>query len=251
MTSKQKQFLFILAAANAALFCCAAPLIYLFLALTLQPELAPAVLNDLVAPPGGLAPEAGPPLKTGWALYPVPADRFAIALPPGWKQISFNSQVVAAQVEEIGRKNPDLSPLGRQENSVASLVKFIAIDPAPKAAVDSFTTNVNVFHRTMPLPAPLSIYSAISFKALQDNPYASKPIALKHITTTAGDAVVFWYDNRLRMPDDQDVATANRQYVLALGWDLYVINCAAPLPLEPEYAPVFDEIAASFRWGRR
>jgi hypothetical protein len=250
LTPKQRQIVIILFLTNGLFFCCAAPLIFLLLGLT-HNELLPMALSGLVAPAGGLAVEAGPPLKSGWTLYPMAADRFAIALPPGWKQISFDPQLVAAQLDEVGRKNPGLSPIGRQETSVAPLVKFIAIDTAPAASVDTFTTSVNVFHRTMPVPAPLSIYAAISLKALQDNPYGSQPIARKKITTAAGEAQVFGYDNRLRMPDDQDVASANRQYVVAMGWDLYVINCAAPLALEPQYAPMFDDIAASFRWGTR
>lgn len=251
MTSRQRSLLFVLAIANAILLCCLAPAVFI---LATQPPdqnpLQPALDALQIALPSPSPPAAlQPTLEAGWKLYTVSTDNFAIALPSTWKQVPLSQADIAAEIDALGKKNPEFGNApGAQSSSVALLVRFVGIDTAPEGTVGAFSTNIDVFHRTQLIDAPLDVYIPISLKALQDLPYASKPIFHRRVQTLAGDAEEFRYHNTLKLPNDQEVTTANREYILVHDKEFFVITCTAPLKQEDRYAPIFERIAASFRW---
>jgi hypothetical protein len=253
MSPRQKSTLLLLALANIVLLCCGTEIALLLL--TTPPDQNPwqPVLDAYRSAPPSSAPTAAlavtPTLEAGWKLYTVPTDTFALALPPAWKSLPLDPATVAAALGAIGEKNPEFSDaLGASNTSAASLVKFIAVDTAPDGSVGTFSTNINVFHRTQPIAAPLQVYIPISLKALQDLPYAGRPILHRRVQTLAGEAEEFRYTNTLKLINDANVTTANRQYLLVRGKELYILSCSAPLKAESRYVPLFEKIAASFRW---
>jgi hypothetical protein len=255
MTSRQRWILIDLVLINVLLFCCIGSIALLLLTqppgqdplqsavgafqnpFSTSPPAAPNASSNLVGTP-----------EAGWKSYSNSVDRFAISMPIAWKQIPVNPAAVASDLDLAGRQNPELYPPGAQGNSIAASIKFIGIDSAPDAIVGSFKTNVNVIHRSQLIQAPLDVYVPISLKALQDLPTASKPILHRRVLTFAGEAEEFSYHNTVRLSNQPDVATTNRQYVLVLGKEFFIINCTAPLRLEDRYVPLFEKIAASFRW---
>ncbi len=248
MTSRQWSILLALLAANVLLVCCVAPSAFLLLTQPDQYSLQAALNNLQAALPAPAQPTAAPTptLAAGWKLYTVASDHFALALPPSWKQVPLSQVDAAAQADVFGKKNPELA--GAPNASIASLLKFVGVDTAPAGTVDVFSTNINVFHRTEPIAAPLDVYVPISLKALQDLPYVSKPVLHRRVETLAGAAEEFRYSNNLKLPDNQTITTANREYVLVRGKEFFVITGAAPIDQENQYAPIFGQIAASFRW---
>jgi hypothetical protein len=253
MSSRQRWILLLLALANILFLCCVIEAALVLLTTPPhQDPLQPALDAFQFAPPSS-APMAArqptPTLEPGWKLYAVPTDSFALALPPSWKQISLDQTSVAAALDAVGQKNPEFAnALGAPDSSAAPLVKFMAVDTALDGMVGTFSTNINVFHRTQPIQAPLEVYIPITLKALQDLPYIGRPILHTRMQTLAGEAEEFRYTNTLKLLTDEDVTTANRQYLIVHGRQLYIISCSAPLSRESKYAPVFAKIAASFRW---
>lgn len=255
MTSRQRWILIDLVLVNVLLFCCIGSVTFFLLT---QPsgqdplQSALGVIQNPFSTAPGSPPNASSNLigtpEPGWKSYSNSVDHFAISLPAAWKQIPVDPAAVASDLDLAAQQNPDLNPPGSRSSSIASLIKFIGIDTAPDSRVGRFTTNVNVIHRSQLIEAPLDVYVPISLKALQDLPSAGKPILHRRVQTFAGEAEEFSYHNTIRMASQQDVATTNRQYVLVLGKEFFVINCAAPLRLEDRYIPLFEKIAASFRW---
>ncbi len=252
MTSQQKSILLILALANILLLCIA-PAAYLLLARpadqdALQSAFALFTSSSLQITATNSPPQPTPTLEAGWKLYRVPDDGFAVALPPTWKQIPVDQSDVATDIDTLARRNPELGSAAGTQSSIAALIKFIGIDTAPEGNVGSFTTVVNIFHRTQPFEAPLDVYIPITLKALQDLPYGSKPVLHRRVQTLAGEAEEFQFHNTLKLPNDQNVTTANRQYILVHAREFYLITCTAPLKQEDRYALTFEKIAKSFRW---
>ena len=256
MTSQQRSLLVVLGLANALLLCCVAPAAHLLLTQTPDQDPLQSTLDVLqsafLSPPTSAdigAPNPIPTLEAGWKLYTVPSDSFAIALPPGWKQFAPNPADVIAGMDAFKKKNPEFADaLDTQDSSVAPYIRFIGVDSAPEGMVGNFSTNVNVLHRTQPIGAPLDVYVPITLKALQDLPYVGRPILQRRFQTLAGQAEEFRYHNTLKLLNDANVTTANWQYVLVRGREFYVISGSTPLKQEDHYAPIFEKIAASFRW---
>ncbi len=249
MTSRQKSILLALIAANGLLLCG----IVAFLALTSADQnplqSAQDALQRARSSPAALSADAAlptPTLEPGWKIYRVPSDGFALALPASWRQLALNQNDLAAVANALGDKNPEFGTA--PGSSVAPAVKFVAVDSAPEGTLGSFSTNVNIFHHTQLIEAPLEVYVPIGLKALQDLPNGSKPVLHRRVQTLAGAAEEFQYHNTLTLPNDQNVTTANREYLIVRGKEFFVITCTAPLNQEDRYAPIFEKIAAGFRW---
>jgi hypothetical protein len=252
VTSQQRSLLVVLGLANVLLLCCLAPAAFILLSSSpdqnpLQPALD-ALQAALPAPNPAPPPAQMPTLEAGWKLYSMPSDGFALALPSSWKQLPLDQATVSADLDAIGKKNPEFgNALGGQTSSAASLVKFIGVETALDGMAGSFSTNVNVLHRTQPVQAPLEVYIPITLKALQDLPFAGRPILHERVQTLAGEAEEFHYTNALKTVNGETITTSNRQYVLVRGKEFYVLSGSAPLNQEIKYAPIFEKIAASFR----
>ena len=253
MSSRQRWILLLLALANILFLCCVIEVALVLVTTPPNQDPLQSALDNLPLAPSSstsfAAPAPTPTLEAGWKLYAVPADMFALALPPRWKQVPLDETSVAAALDAVGQKNPEFAnALGAPDSSAAPLVKFMAIDTALDSMVGTFSTNINVFHRTQPIQAPLEVYIPITLKALQDLPFVGRPILHGRMQTLAGEAEEFRYTNTLKLLTDENVTTANRQYLIVHGRELYIISCSTPLSQESKYAPTFAKIAASFRW---
>lgn len=253
ITSQQRSILIVLGIANVSFLCCLVPAAIIVLSSSPSQDLLQPLRDVLpIGLPSAnsaasLAPT--PPPEPGWNLFAVPADSFAITLPSSWKQLPLDALTVSVDLDAVGKQNPEFANvLGGQGSSVASLLKFIGVETALDGSVGDFSANINVLHRTQPLPLPLEIYIPISLKALQDLPYGGRPILHRRVQTLAGAAEEFSYSNALRLINGQTVKTVNREYLLLHGREFFVISCSAPLDQESKYAPICEKIAAGFRW---
>ncbi len=253
MTSQQKSILIVLGLANLSFLCCLVSAAIILLSAFPNQDPLETARNIL---PTGLSTSDStpshsptPPPQPGWNLFTVPSDSFAIPLPTSWKQLPLDQLTLRVDLDAVGKQNPEFAnPTGLQAGSVASLVKFIGVETALEGSVGNFSTNVNVLHRTQLFEAPLEVYVPISLKALQDLPYAGRPILHRRVQTLAGAAEEFSYSNALRLINGQTVNTANRQYLLLHGKEFFVISCSTPVDQESKYAPICEKIAAGFRW---
>jgi hypothetical protein len=253
MSSRQRWILLLLALANILFLCCVIEAALILVTTPPNQDPLQSALDTFSLPPPSSTSNEGfaptPTLEAGWKLYAASTDTFAISLPASWKQIPLNETTVAAALNAVGQKNPEFAnALGAQNSSAAPLVKFMAVDTSLDGMVGTFSTNLNVLHRTQPIDAPLEVYIPITLKALQDLPYVGRPILHARIQTLAGEAEEFRYANTLKLLTNENVRTANRQYLIVHGRELYIISCSAPLGQESKYAPIFAKIAASFRW---
>ena len=252
MTSQQRSILIVLGLANVSFLCCLIPAAIILLSPSPSQDVLQPARNIL--PIGLPSPDAtplapAPPLEASWKLFNVPTDNFTVALPSSWKQLPLDVLTVSVDLDAARRQNPEFdNPLGAQGSSAAPLVKFIGVETALDGGMGNFSTTVNVLHRTQPVPVPLEIYIPISLKALQDLPYAGRPILHRRVQTLAGAAEEFSFSNALRLINGQTVRTANRQYLLLHGREFFVISCSAPLDQESKYVPICEKIAANFRW---
>lgn len=81
--------------------------------------------------------------ETGWPLYEVAAEGFAVELPPGWRRFEMDPKTFEAKFQDTLKQNPQLEPmLANLRQQVAAGVKFFGFDVATKGP--GIATNVNI-----------------------------------------------------------------------------------------------------------
>src|SRR5262249_23621941 len=92
---------------------------------------------------GTILPVPQTTTEAGWPLYEVPAEGFALSLPPDWRQIDMDPKTFEAKFSELARQNPEFE--GMRENmrtQIKAGIKFYGLDSTTQRT--GFATNVNV-----------------------------------------------------------------------------------------------------------
>jgi len=255
MTSQQKNILTALVFANIVLFCCLAPAGYFVISqppgtdpaqsvITIAQSFLPAIptRRATVTP---TVPIPAPTLEPGWKLSVVSASKFAIATPPSWEIKTLAPTNLAAQMDELAKKNPALaSSLKAQPSEYVAKIKFIGYEAAASVVREGFMPNVNVMHDVETTDITLDEAVAAAQKELT----SYKP-NVRRVKTSTGEIAEFKFTVPMKLQNNQNVNLASTKYLILRGRDSYAISCVHLDKQAATFAPICEKIGLSFRWA--
>lgn len=184
--------------------------------------------------------------ETGWPLYEVRNEGFALSLPPNWRQFDMNPATFDKHLQESLRVNPELQPmLSNLRAQIAAGVKFFGFDES--SAKTGFATNVNVLRLALPPGANLDALAAESMTQLQRLPTVRQPVGRERIRTATGECERFRYQMSLQVRPGETRVLAITQFLFVTPTDGYSVTLTTVADREAHYAQTFDTIGRSFR----
>src|SRR5437763_16870392 len=79
----------------------------------------------VTAPPATIMPVATTRDDGGWPLYEKPAEGFAVALPPDWRQIDMDPKTFEGKLKEVAQQNPQIQGMAANlRQQIAAVDKF-------------------------------------------------------------------------------------------------------------------------------
>ncbi len=199
---------------------------------------------------GTIKPVPEAKAESGWPLYQVPAEGFALALPSDWRQFDMNPTTFEARFSETLKQNPDLKGmLETIRQQIAKGIKFFGLhEPTMRTG---FATNVNVLCLPLPPEGTLDFVVADTLKQLESLPSVTKPIDHERVKTPAGDCERFRYKMAIQTPTGKTVSIALTQFVFVKGATGYVMSLGSLVSQEAQYADTFEKIGQSFRFIKK
>jgi hypothetical protein len=255
MTPDQKNVLTVLVFACVLLFCCGLPALLVILdvggmqaqLLALVPEPRPTATPRPTVTPTRVIPTAT--VQAGWKLHAISEDGFAMALPPSWVFQELDPATMEQGIQALKQKNPQIAQTLEQQGKVLSEqgIKFYAIDGASGSVADSFYTNVNVMHQVMPQTISLDFAVAQSLPVVENQYHLSQPIKHRRVQLYAMEAEELRFTIPIVISGKQASQIAVTQYIILRGKDNYILTFMTSAKLDGKYAPVFEQIAKTFR----
>jgi hypothetical protein len=189
-------------------------------------------------------------LDNGWIRYDLPADGFAIALPPDWFSFVPDEALLEAALPAVGEANPDLANYleGQLPALAAQGIRFYALQMTPDIFTQGGTTNLNVGVFPDALIMSLDRFTEFNVLALESMFQPEEPITHEAVQLPAGDArvVVFTWD--LTIPNVGPSEAAVRQYIVPRGTDVYFVTFTTLSSKLAALGPVFDDIIQTFEF---
>jgi hypothetical protein len=196
---------------------------------------------------GTLRPVPKARAESGWPLYEVPAEGFALALPPDWRQFDMNPATFEARFQEMLKKNPELE--GMHENLRQQVAKGIKFFGLHESTINTgFATNVNVLRLHQPAEAALDMIAADTLRHLEGVPNVSQPIEHRRVKMVVGESERIRVKMTMQPPRGQTVALAMAQFLFVEGTDAYAVTLTTLSDREAHYMATFEKIGQSFRF---
>jgi hypothetical protein len=273
MPSQQKVILIVLALGNGLCFCCGLPAAILSLSggesfgtIALLPEPSTTPTKPPPTPSMTPLPTATPrptatrvlrlpatpaltPAESGWTLYPLPQEGFAISVPSSWAAQNFDPSTLASLMQKVQEKNPQYAKaLGSQAPQMAAAgIKFIAIDLTVQPEAPNFATNLNVMHHAASEGTTLDSYASTNVKQLQDSGIV-KSLTRRRVKYPAGEAEELRYTAAMAISGTEKTQMAVAQYLMLRNREGYVLTFTTVPALDTRYFPTFEKIARSWQW---
>jgi hypothetical protein len=183
--------------------------------------------------------------ENGWPLYEVPAEGFALALPPDWVHIEVNPQTLDDMVQKLMANNPNLAGMDdtiRQQ--VKAGVKFFGFEK--QLIAKSFTTKVTLLKG--PLPAGTTLAALVDQKVAQIQAQfkPTTTIDRKQRTTPHLEAERLRFNFQMAGPAGQ-LDLAIFQYYYVTGMDHFVLAFTTTVDRADHYTDIASSIGDSFR----
>jgi len=187
-------------------------------------------------------------LKSGWTRHTVKAAGFNLGLPPGWRSVSTTN--VDTAFDELKGANPELAAMVRDQlgSSLSRLIKLLAFDVNSPTLAEEFATNLNV------IAAPLE--DGVTFDQFLEQDVTQiggvhgitkGAIDTQRLTLPAGESALIHAQLTLNGPGGPQL-TSISQYLLLRGSIGYILSFTTLPSNLAAYAPLFDEIARTFRF---
>jgi preprotein translocase subunit SecD len=191
-------------------------------------------------------------LETGWVLYEKPAEGFALALPPTWKQIDMEPNTINTDLDLLEESNPEIGKLLKEEAPVmvASGTKFWSVDLDPAAAKVGSLTRIGVVKLHSEIKISLDALVSGYITLLDDQPGVIKPITHQRVELAGGDAEELRIKTAVTTTNTT-TTTVMTQYILIKDQDFYSIEMGTRAEQAEKYAPIFAKIAQSFHFVAR
>jgi hypothetical protein len=207
------------------------------------------------------APAGGPVWKTlpapattaenGWPLYEVPAEGFAIALPPDWVHIDASPQALDNMARGVTANNPGMKSMAETiREQVKTGTKFFGFDK--EAAATGRGTNVAVGKGKVGPGATLKSMVDLNVQQLQH--LFKLPGTIKRETrhtAVHGEAERLDLLIQLNGPNGSPMDLACTQYYFLDGTDNFVVNFTTTPDKLAQYGEIATTICESFRLLKR
>jgi hypothetical protein len=199
---------------------------------------------------GPAAARPTPTLPRGWILYEKPADGFALALPPTWREIGLDAAALGTGLQALREQNPQLAEYfsAQTEALLTANGKFFALILTPDSAAEGYMPNITVLQRTLQVELTADELALDFLEELDALPYVVSEPTYRRVPLAAGDAAEIRYDAAIAIPGTPATRLVLSSYLVAKGQVYYVISFGVAASQSDDYAPVFEEIARSFRW---
>jgi hypothetical protein len=189
-------------------------------------------------------------LENGWILYEVPAEGFAIALPLEWLYLELSPDGLADALSVVGELNPEVGSLLSSDmirSLAASGIKFYAMDLSLDALEHGAPPSVNVLKLDIGMVLPLDSLVELALPQLRELAIPGTSVTHQLVSLSNVDAEEIRYTAQLTGVTGQSQSAHLVQYLVLDGSINYTITLAGPSELADDHAPVFKQIAQSFR----
>lgn len=189
-------------------------------------------------------------LDSGWTLYEVQDEGFAIALPPTWQQINLDPDTFRDNIAAYAELNPELTGMFSIEmlaNLIASGMKFYALNPSTAALLLGSPATMNILKIDLGMEIPWDPYVQANVEQLEVISDPKYPLEHQEATLADTRAEEFKYVTGIASLAREPVLMRMVQYLLLDGNNAYVISLSCPYELSAEFMPEMEEIGYSFR----
>lgn len=198
----------------------------------------PATVNFDAKAPIACLPEPG------WKLADVPAEPFAIPLPPSWQQFNTDPASIDALIKGASARDKEIGAMLQQRKDlISSEVRFLAFDVAAPARSDLYRTNLTVMHLAKRETSLASLAEQMA-AAIEKLPGLSGPVTRKTVvfgTREVGQISFGATAGALKL--------AGTYYLLPSGTEIYAMTFGVRAEESQAYAPTFEKIARCFGVG--
>jgi hypothetical protein len=194
---------------------------------------------------GGLAKAPPATLPSGWTLQDVKTEGFSVGLPPNWTSLPTTS--VDQAMKTLQRENPELARLVGPQlgSSLSSLMKLLAFDGTSPTLQRNFATNLNIIVAPAESSTSFEEFVSASEAQLRAVSSVSNVTSERHALPVGPSAIV---RSELTLNTGAGSQKAAITQYLVLGRDKAYILSFTTLPDALDtYAPVFEQIAQTFR----
>lgn len=187
-------------------------------------------------------------IPAGWSFYENSAEGFGLALPPSWKRINADAASFRSAVEALRKQNPEaVRKLEEQSGQVlATNWKFFAYDQGAFIANPSVLTSVSILAERLALAVPMDTYVETNVAQLVQLENLEPPITRRRLRLADGEAVEVRYHLVVKSQEGATIRLAIAQYILWREPAMFVVTFSTSAAKEQDYAPVFENIAATF-----
>lgn len=194
---------------------------------------------------GTLLPVPEARSETGWPIYEVKNEGFALSLPPDWRQFDMNPATFEKTFGDMVKNNPEMKQLyPNLLQQIRSGIKFFGIDEATMRT--GFTTNANVLVAPVPAGTTIEQVVEVSMAEFDRVPNVHKPIDRSPVRTAAGDGVRLRWQMDMQLPNG-NTRLSLTQYAFVSNGKSYTVTLTTTAQNDAEYAATFDKIGQSFR----
>ncbi|HLF26137.1 MAG TPA: hypothetical protein VJG32_07365 [Anaerolineae bacterium] len=185
-------------------------------------------------------------LGSGWMLYRVEAEGFAIALPADWVHFDLGATAMVALLENMREVDPEAAGAIEEEARMAAAagIKFYAFNL--KEVTANGMANLLII-KSPDEGMPLEIIARMLLNQYRDSAVTEQPIERQRVHLPTGAAEQIQVHQKSDDPLSGSFDITITHYVLVENGYAYVITFAAPYEQAADYNSTFAEIIQTFR----
>ena len=184
--------------------------------------------------------------ENDWPLYEVPAEGFAVALPPDWVHMEVSSQNMDEMIAKLVTANPALASFGESfRKQVRSGIKFFGFDK--QAAATGSGTNVTIAKAMLPAGATLASITDLNVGQIQSVFKLTSAIDREPKTTPHLGAERIRFSFQMAGLDGRPTNLAIVQYYYVTDKVYFVLGLTTTADQADQNADIANSIGDSFR----
>jgi hypothetical protein len=215
---------------------------------TLPPSATPRPLPTVTPTP---TPAPLPAAKggAGWANLKKPTQGFHISLPPGWRDVSFDSRTWQATMGALTESNPELTTL--LSTFLAGGGVLYGFDTATTGISTTLPTGVIVSRQPVGTIRSLDLLTSLVLSVAGIADSVEQPVAHRRVALNAGTAEEITLRLTAALPDTgRAVALFQVHYLMLVKDTFHALSFTTTADRAEAMLPVFYRIAQSYTLTR-
>ena len=191
--------------------------------------------------------------ERGWTRYTYHQDGFSLSIPPSWTVLNLKAEDYQEMLAQAGEANPELNELYSSKavrNMVSSGVKFIAVDVGGESLLSGFPTNLNLLITDLFIEIELENYIELNIMQIKQMFGADLEVQQNSAILNGEETISLTYSSSIRNAMGEMIEVQYLQYFLLADEKQMVLNFATLKDNFPAQLNQFEEIAASFQYGK-